>query len=264
MIFINRPLFEIHSYKVKRECELFTIDGPFFEGPIINRDIKETPPFSIFAADTSNGEVPTQMRLHAFEDPRSDHNLCKVTAIPSEEAFKEHDGKHATFFVAIPIARTITKIEAKNCKILKSTLIRSRDKNFTWTDTPDTEDKNTVYNKVLLLIVVVEKGDHTSAVSITESSIGKQLATKITENPNGKSTVFERTVDVYLETRDEYFSQSGDDNLGTCVREGSHSTGVYPHIFKPVKKFTSNKELIKTAKNILANVKVKDLIVNTK
>lgn len=258
MNFINKALFTAELYKNKRECDLFAIDTILREPTNVEpRDLKEDGPITIIADnynDSPDTDAFWSKRVHAYLRDENKKGICNITSILTEGPYASMEGKSATYFIAIPIQRMITSLDTVGVDIMKATVICSKDKTFVWSDgsKDEAEDKVT-YNKILVLIANVSTDNTEHQITISESTIGKQLAQKILDNPEGKTSFHQKTMHIQLVPRDE--------TIAPKVRyEGCGNLDIYPSDFAFEKKTLANKVLKRVASNIIRNARVSEII----
>ena len=258
MNFINKALFTAELYKNKRDCDLFALDTILREPTNVEpRDIKKDGPVTIIADnynDSPENDAFWSKRVHAYLRDENKKGLCNVSSILTEGPCAKMDGNSVTYFIAIPIQRMITAIDTVGVDIMKATVVFSKDKTFVWgNESKDVPEDKITYNKLLVLIANVSTDTDEHQIKISESTIGKQLAQKILDNPEGKSAFHQRTIHIQL-TPDESMT-------ATKVRyEGCHNTDIYPSEYAFEKKTIANRALKRVASNIIRNARVGDII----
>lgn len=258
MNFINKALFTAELYKNKRECDLFALDTILREPTNVEpRDLKEDGPITIIADnynDSPEIDAFWSKRVHAYLRDESKKGLCNVTSIFSEGPYASMEGKSVTYFIAIPVQRMVTSLDTTGVDIMKATVICSKDKTFIWSnETKDVAEDKATYNKILVLIANVNTESEDHQITISESTIGKQLAQKILDNPEGKTSFHQRTIHIQL--------TPAESATALKVRyEGCNDTTLYPTDYPYEKKTIANKVLKRVASNIIRNARVSDIV----
>ena len=258
MNFINKGLFTTSLYKSKRDCDLFTLDTVLrVPSDVEPRDLKTDGPITIIADnynDSPELDVFWFKRVHAYLRDENKKGLCNVTSINTEVAYAKLDGNSVTYFIAIPIQRMITGLDTTGVDILKATVVTSKDVNFKWSDeSKDNAEDKITYNKILVLIANVSTDTDVHEIRLSESTIGKQLAQKILDNPDAKTSFHQRTINIQLAPREEATALNN-------RYEGCGNLNIYPSDYAFEKKTVANKALKRVASNIIRNAHVSDII----
>lgn len=259
MNFINKGLFKLTLYKSKRDCDLYALDTVLRQAPDADseqeRNLKEDSPISIIAADFVDNTIElSKRRVCAYLRDEGKRGICNVTSIKEEGPYKDMDGKEITYFIAIPVQRMVTSVDTTGIDIMKATIIKSNASFFTWAPNDvDVEESASTYDKLLVLIANVKADGKPHELTISEATIGKQLAKKILDNPDEKSTFHQRTVHITIEPTTDMTARG-------IIYEGCNDANVYPCTSKLEKKTLTNKVLTRVATNIVKNARVADII----